>query len=185
MRTTHKHSIFYSIAGDHDGARELGAKDIWLRAFILLLITAFFLTTLPYANAAQEVKNKRPTLQAAPRGAAKNISGPYFPSGNGEEIGIIAAAVGVVVVLGVVVYFAVRHGKSIKGCTAANKDGLQLINEGDQSAYTLTGDVGGLKGGERVRVTGKKVKAAGAERGFVVSGVRKDYGPCVLRAANP
>lgn len=94
----------------------------------------------------------------------------------------IAAVVGIVVVTTAVVltivYFA-RKPPTIRGCASSGPGGLTLINEGDQQTYLLTGDVAGIKPGDRVKVSGKKAKSnPPANRTFIVEKQARDYGAC-------
>jgi len=57
-----------------------------------------------------------------------------------------------------------------------------MVNEGDQQTYALTGDVDGIKAGNRVRLSGNKKKA---DKKFVVTKLAKDYGPCKAQATTP
>ena len=100
---------------------------------------------------------------------------------DGKAAGVIIAIVGVGVLIGVGVYFAVHHGHTLRGCTSGSPQAaLQLLNEGDGQSYRLSGDVAGIKAGERIRVSGKKAKHGGAAPQFLVSKVSKDYGACPL-----
>lgn len=85
--------------------------------------------------------------------------------------------VGVVAVGVLIVYFAVHHRHSLKGCTSVGPGGLQIQNEGDRKVYALTDNTGGIKPGNRVRVSGKKIKHSDP-RAFDVSKLSKDYGAC-------
>jgi hypothetical protein len=104
---------------------------------------------------------------------------------NAKTAGVIVALVGVVVLIGVGVYFATHHGRSLKGCASSGPGGLQLFNEGDQQTYALAGDVNGIKTGNRVRISGKKKKPAGGGREFVATKLSKDYGPCKIQLSTP
>jgi hypothetical protein len=131
------------------------------RSLIILLVCAFCLATTN-------------TAKAGVAGAS-----------NGKSAGVIIAivAVGALIVVGV--YFAVHHGHSLKGCASDGPDGTQMVNEGDQKTYVLVGDVGGIKAGERVHVSGNKKKGDGSGEQFVVTKMSKDYGPCKVQPATP
>jgi hypothetical protein len=124
------------------------------RPLILLFICAFCLTT------------------------TKTASAGLVGASNGKTAGVIIALVGVGALIGVGVYLAVRHGHSLKGCASSGPGGMQLLNEGDKQTYGLTGDVDGIKAGNRVRVSGNKKKSTGNSRQFVATKLSKDYGPC-------
>jgi hypothetical protein len=108
----------------------------------------------------------------------KTASAGIYGASNGKTAGVIIALVGVGALIGVGVYFAVRHGHSLKGCASSGPGGMQLLNEGDKQTYALAGDVDGIKAGNRVRVSGNKKKPTGNSRQFVTTKLSKDYGPC-------
>ena len=95
------------------------------------------------------------------------------------DIGLIIAGIaagGAAIGLGV--YFAVRQTPSITGCADADASGgFTLRNENDQQTYSLIGDVGAVKAGDRVRAMGKRKKDAAGGHTFLVDKV-KDFGPC-------
>ncbi|MGA3223374.1 MAG: hypothetical protein ABSC65_06405 [Acidobacteriaceae bacterium] len=124
------------------------------RPLIILFLCAFSLTTTETASAG------------------------LVGASNGKTAGVIIALVGVGVLIGVGVYFAVRHGHSLKGCVSSSPGGMQLLNEGDQQTYALAGDVNGIKAGNRIRVSGNKKKSTVNNRQFVTTKLSKDYGPC-------
>jgi hypothetical protein len=112
--------------------------------------------------------------QAATRTSHAGIAG----ASNGKTAGVIIALAGVGTLIGVGVYFAVHHGHTLKGCASPGPGGMQMLNEGDQQTYALTGDVNGIKAGTRVRLSGNKKKA---DKKFVVTKLAKNYGPCRFR----
>lgn len=92
-------------------------------------------------------------------------------------IGIAVGAIGAGIGIGI--YYAVRHNQSLNGCAVPGANGLELQNKGDQQTYALVGTVSAIKPGERIRVSGKKVKkTAGPTPQFLVEKLSKDYGPC-------
>jgi hypothetical protein len=102
--------------------------------------------------------------------------------GGAEVAGVIVA---VSALIGVGVYYAVHHGHSLRGCASSRPDGIQLLNEGDQHAYLLGGDVDGVKPGDRVRVSGKKKNKGGNNRQFFVKKLSKNYGRCKVPVSVP
>jgi hypothetical protein len=98
---------------------------------------------------------------------------------HGQIAGAIAGIAAGGVLIGVGVYGVVKHNHGVTGCVHPGPDGLELTGESDKKTYTLTGDVAGIKSGNRVRVSGKKStdKSAGASQ-FLVEKVSKDLGPC-------
>jgi hypothetical protein len=96
-------------------------------------------------------------------------------------VGIAAIGAGI----GLGIYFAVRpHGHSLTGCAGSGPAGPELASESDQQTYALTGEVAGIKPGERIRVSGKKGrKSAGARAQFLVEKLNRDFGPCKAQPA--
>jgi hypothetical protein len=115
----------------------------------------------------------------------KTASAGLVGASNGKTAGVLIALVGAGVLIGVGVYFAVRHGHSLKGCASSGSGGMQLLNEGDKQTYALAGDVDGIKAGNRVRVSGNKKNSTGNSRQFVATKLSKDYGPCKALPASP
>lgn len=127
---------------------------MWKRSLIsLLVLTLFFLTT--------------PAAKTQVAGAS-----------NGKAAAVAAGLAGAGAVIGFAVYFAVHHGHSLTGCAASRPGELQLMNEGDQKSYELTGDTTGIKAGDRVRVSGSKAQGNPSARQFVVTKLSKNYGAC-------
>jgi hypothetical protein len=90
----------------------------------------------------------------------KTASAGVLGTSDGKTAGVIIALVGVGVLIGVGVYFAVHHGHSLKGCASSGP-------------------------GDRIRVSGKKQKRTGGGRQFVATKLSKDYGPCKIQASTP
>jgi hypothetical protein len=98
---------------------------------------------------------------------------------NGQIAGVAAGIAGAGAAIGIGVFYAVHHGHSLTGCTVSGSNGLELVNQGDHATWRLVGEVNDIKPGERVHVSGKKEKKAGADPGqFLVEKVSKDFGPC-------
>ena len=93
-----------------------------------------------------------------------------------KATGVIIAVVVVGVAVGFGIYYAVHHGHSLKGCTVSSSSGLELIPAGDNTHWRLSGDTQGIKPGDRIHVTGNKVK--GGSKTFAVTKLSKDYGAC-------
>jgi hypothetical protein len=112
------------------------------------------------------------------------FTGSIGPS-TGEIVGIAVGIVAVGAAIGVGIYFAVKHNHSMTGCTRSTTDGLTLTTESDKQTYALTGDVAGIKPGNRVRVSGKKSKekSTGTNQ-FLVEKVSKDFGACNVAASS-
>jgi hypothetical protein len=104
-----------------------------------------------------------------------------------DEVWIVVGVLAIGAAIGVGVYLAVRpHSRGITGCASSGPNGLQLVSESDQQTYALTGDVGGIKSGERIRLSGKKrTEYADMPRQFLVEKLNKDLGPCTVAPAGP
>jgi hypothetical protein len=99
-------------------------------------------------------------------------------------IGIAIGAIGAGI--GVGIYYAVHHNRSLTGCAASGPNGLELENHGDQQTYSLVGAVSAIKPGDRIRVSGKKVKkSTGPSSQFLVEQLSKDFGPCSAKRPMP
>lgn len=99
----------------------------------------------------------------------------------GQAIGILVAIAAIGAGIGVGIYFLARRPPSITGCAAAGPGGMTLQDENDHQTFTLGGDTADLKSGDRLRVIGKKKKKnATGDRTFVVSKLKRDFGPCKL-----
>jgi hypothetical protein len=100
---------------------------------------------------------------------------------------VVATLIAAVALIGVGVYFAIRQGRSVKGCVAEDRNGLELQTEGGQS-FVLLGATIGIRSGERVKLTGsrkKKVTGVSDKPSFVVDKLDKQYGPCTISLSHP
>lgn len=99
-------------------------------------------------------------------------------------IGVAIAAIGAGIGIGV--FYAVHHGQRLTGCAVSRANGLELQNRDDGQTYALVGAVATIKPGERVRVSGKRVKkSAGPTPQFLVDHLSRDYGACPASSATP
>ncbi|MGA2050180.1 MAG: hypothetical protein ABSG96_20970 [Terracidiphilus sp.] len=99
-------------------------------------------------------------------------------------IGVAVGAIGAGIGIGI--YYAVHHNSSLTGCAASGANGLELMNKGDQQTYALVGAVAAIKPGDRIRVSGKRVKKpSGPSPQFLVEHISKDYGACPANTAAP
>ena len=100
-------------------------------------------------------------------------------------IGVGIAAIGAGIAIGVILAVG-HHNHNVTGCAAAGPEGLQLLSEGDQQTYALVGNVGGIKAGERVRVSARKQKSgSGGTRQLLVDKLTKDFGARTVSPAHP
>jgi hypothetical protein len=131
---------------------------MWKRALIALLVPLLFLVA------------SRPAKGQSQEGG--------LPSYGGD---IAGAAVGAGAAIAITVYIV--HSKhTLKGCAVSSADGLRLVNESNKQGYALTGDTAGIKAGDSVKLSGKKMRMKGdpSHRQFVVTKLSKDYGACKL-----
>ena len=98
----------------------------------------------------------------------------------GGQVAWIGVAIGAAgAAIGIGIYYAVRHNRTVTGCAVSVPNGTTLTSESDKQTYSLTGDVAGIKSGDRVRVSGKKSKGKSAGvRQFLVEKVSRDFGAC-------
>jgi hypothetical protein len=101
----------------------------------------------------------------------------------GDEIviGVAAAAATVAVLITVLVLHHNRsQSKTITGCVASKESGMSIIDEKDKKTYTLSGNTGDIKPGDRMKLQGKKVKLTGPQKtaGWEATKVAEDYGVC-------
>ena len=132
---------------------------MWKRSLIALLIPVVFLLTSPTAK------------------------GQCYGCTPGNVAKVVGGLAGGVTVIVFVVYFSAHHGHTLRGCAVSGPDGMELMNEGDQQTYALTGETAVIKAGDRVRVSGKKTKGDPNHRQFVVKKLSKDYGACRVTPA--
>jgi hypothetical protein len=126
-----------------------------------MLILALCICLLPL-----NIKANAQTLQAA-----------------ADEVVIGIVATGAVLVVGAILVIHHYHSASIQGCAISGPNGIALRNENDQQLYELAGETAGVKSGDRVRVTGKKQKAASGDPVFLVQKLSKNYGACEVAAS--
>jgi hypothetical protein len=99
----------------------------------------------------------------------------------------IAVALGAIGAgIGIGIYYAVHHNSHLTGCAVSSPNGVELQSKDDQQTYALVGAVAGIKPGDRIRVSGKRVKkSSGPTPQFLVEQVPKDYGACPASPATP
>ena len=97
---------------------------------------------------------------------------------SGQVAGVIAGVVvGVVIVVILVVHYSKK--RAITGCVSSGPDGMTVTNEGDKQVYTLSGDTGGVKPGERRKLQGRKLKPnTGKPLIWETKKTSKDFGVC-------
>ena len=98
---------------------------------------------------------------------------------NGTIAGVIVGVAAAVVVITVV---AVHYSKkrTITGCVNSAASGMTVLDEKDKQTYALSGDLTGVKPGNRMKLQGKKAKSKGPETTLLweEKKVSKDFGVC-------
>lgn len=103
----------------------------------------------------------------------------------GEVVGIIAGVAVGIGVAGYLIYRGTHKHASIQGCVTSVENGLRLRNEKDKKTYTLAGDSGNLKSGQRVALSGKKTRDSTGNLIFQVQKPPKDFGACQSGSSSP
>jgi|SRR5271165_211207 len=118
----------------------------------------------------------------ASRPATAQISGPIGGVTKSDVVWIGVAIGAIGAGIGIGIYYAVHHNHSLTGCAVSGANGLELQNKGDQQTYALVGAVTAIKPGDRIRVSGKRVKkSSGPPPQFLVEQLSKDFGPCTAK----
>ncbi|HSZ64538.1 MAG TPA: hypothetical protein VK828_22260 [Terriglobales bacterium] len=107
-------------------------------------------------------------------------SGTIGGVGTGTIVGVI---VGVVAAVAVVAIVAIHYSRkrTITGCVKPTPNGMTVSDEKNDRTYTLSGDIAGIKPGERLTLQGKKIKpSTGNSLGWEVSKMQTDLGVCQL-----
>ncbi len=137
-------------------------------------LSTLLILILILASAKPVFADHKPQPMATSSGGF-TTSGCFGACGDGKYVAL--AAVGVGAVAGLSIYFLVRKGPSLTGCVDADAAGLELKDEGSQRVYTLIGETGNIKPGERVQVYGKKEKSK-TDPHFLIKHLPKALGPC-------
>jgi len=111
---------------------------------------------------------------AAPASASTNLQS----NARNIVIGVVAAAAAVVIIAVLVIHHSKKQ--TITGCVNSAASGMTVTDENGKQVYALSGNTAGVKPGNRVKLQGKKLKAAGAGETpvWVATGVNKDFGVC-------
>jgi hypothetical protein len=99
---------------------------------------------------------------------------------NGKIAGVIVAIVASVVV---VTFVAIHYSRkrTITGCVSSGERGLSITDEKDRQLYLLSGNLAGIKPGDRMKVQGKKKEESqGANQtlDWQAKAVSRDFGVC-------
>jgi hypothetical protein len=103
-----------------------------------------------------------------------------LPGPSGAEVAgaIVGAAAVVVVVVIVVVHYSKK--RTITGCVSAGANGMTVTEEKSGQIYVLSGNVAGIKPGDRMKLQGKKIKPEAPDKtlAWEARKVTKDFGVC-------
>jgi hypothetical protein len=133
------------------------------RIVVAAVLTVSLLTS-PYASAEAQSRAQRPRAEDALKTEVDHDTA--------------AIVVGVVVVTVVAVYLLTRK-PTVTGCVTTGDHGLTLAADSGRT-YSLAGDTAGVTPGNRVKLQGKKQKAADNSSPLVweTKKISKDYGSC-------
>jgi hypothetical protein len=98
----------------------------------------------------------------------------------GEEIVIGIVAVGVAVVVTTVLIIHYSKKRKITGCVNSGESGKTVTDEKDKRVYVLSGNMVGVKPGDRVTLLGHKSKPKAPDTTLVreTKEVTRDFGVC-------
>jgi len=96
----------------------------------------------------------------------------------GDEIviGIVAVGAGLVVATVLIIHYSKK--RTLTGCINSAENGMIVMDEKDKQTYALSGDIAGIKPGERMKLRGKKLKAKNHDKTMMweVREVSRDFG---------
>jgi hypothetical protein len=125
---------------------------------------AVSLLAIPYASAEAQSRAQKPRAEDTLKTEVDHDTA--------------AIVVGVVVVTVVAVYLLTRKS-TVTGCVVAGDHGMTLAADGGRT-YSLSGDTAGVTPGNRMKLQGKKQKAADSSSPLIweTKKISKDYGSC-------
>jgi len=99
---------------------------------------------------------------------------------DGEEIVIGIVAVAVALVVGTILIIHYSKKRTITGCVSSGETGMTVADEKDKQIYALSGNIVGIKPGDRMKLQGKKVKPKSSDKTLVweTKQVTRDFGLC-------
>jgi hypothetical protein len=99
---------------------------------------------------------------------------------DGEEIVIGIVAVAVALVVGTILIIHYSKKRTITGCVSSGETGTTVADEKDKQIYALSGNIVGIKPGDRMKLQGKKVKPKSPDKTLVweTKQVNRDFGLC-------
>jgi hypothetical protein len=115
------------------------------------------------------------TLVLAAPSRAENLQ----TVGRNIEIGIVAVAAALAIVVTVVIIHYSKK-RTITGCVNSAGSGMTITDEKDRQTYGLSGNTVGVTTGDRMKLKGKKVKPKGPDKTLIweAKEVSKDLGVC-------
>ena len=100
---------------------------------------------------------------------------------NAETALIAITATTLAAAIAVVTVATIHHGRRkivITGCMVSVDKAITVIDEEDKKRYLLSGDVTGIRPGDRMSLEGKKAKGSDKALVWEVKAVIKDFGKC-------
>jgi hypothetical protein len=99
---------------------------------------------------------------------------------NGTIVGVIVGMVAAVAIVAYVVIHESTKKRSITGCVVPAENGMSVTDEKDKRSYALSGNTGDIKPGNRMTLSGKKIKPKDAGKPVVweTKTISKDFGVC-------
>jgi hypothetical protein len=99
----------------------------------------------------------------------------------------IAATTAAVTIAAFVTISALHHHRKkivVTGCIIAGDNGMMVTDEEDGKSYLLSGNVIGVKPGDRMKLEGKRAKSKSPDktRAWETKQVIKDFGVCQPRS---
>ncbi|HLI34863.1 MAG TPA: hypothetical protein VKW70_07450 [Terriglobia bacterium] len=104
-----------------------------------------------------------------PKGGYKSSTGIAIGAGAAAGVGLA--------------YYMLHNRKSVVGCVEESAGGTKLLNEKDKTTYAIDPGNLNLKVGDRVKLSGKKLKSDAGQPTFAAKKLVKDYGSCSAQAA--
>jgi hypothetical protein len=85
---------------------------------------------------------------------------------------------GLVVATVLIIHYSKK--RTLTGCINSAENGMIVMDEKDKQTYALSGDIAGIKPGERMKLRGKKLKAKNHDKTMMweVREVSRDFGVC-------
>jgi hypothetical protein len=96
------------------------------------------------------------------------------------ELAVVAiVAVSAAVVVVTVLAITQARGRTITGCVKPGESGMLVTNERDKQVYVVSGDTEGVNPGERLSLTGKRIKSSsGTTLVWETKNIHKNFGSC-------